>query len=120
MDYVKGQLFHHALLFGMSADEYWFGDPSLIWSYQEAFNLRQKYDLQLAWTQGAYFRSALSSTLVWATLPAKSSDLQKMPKYADDPTAKFEPKREMSEENKHLMNQMQAQLTAKGLWNTKN
>lgn len=102
----------------MSADEYWFGDPSLIYAYQNAFNLRQQYDLQMAWTYGAYFKSALSSTLVWATLPAKSSDLQKMPNYADEPLQKFQPKREMSEENKQLMNKMQAQLTAMGLWKT--
>lgn len=118
LNYIKGELFDHALLFGMSADEYWFGDPSLIYSYQNAFNLKQEYELQLAWTQGAYFKSALASTIVWATLPSKPSDLHKMPKYADNPIEKMQPRREMTEENKRLMSEMQSKLTAMGLWRT--
>lgn len=115
IDYVNGKLFDHALLFGMSADEYWFGDPSLIYSYQNAFNLRQQYDLQLAWTQGVYFKSALGSTLVWATLPAKSNDLKNMPKYAEDPTEYFKPKKKVSAEKLKLIEETKARLTALGL-----
>jgi hypothetical protein len=83
----------------MSLDEYWYGDPSLIYNFQNAFNRRQEYDLTMAWTYGAYFKSALGSTQVWTVQPAKDSDWKKMPKFADQP--KFgEEKRELTEQEK--------------------
>ena len=115
IEYIKGDLFDHALLVGMSSDEYWFGDPSLIYNYQNAFNKRQEYDLQMIWTLGAYFKSALGSTPVWSVQPAKESDWKKMPKYVDNPLEKLKPKKPISEEKKKLIEETRERLSALGL-----
>ena len=116
MDYIKGDLFDYALLVGMTSDEYWFGDPSLIYNYQNAFNKKQEYDLQLAWTLGAYFKSALGSTQVWTTQPYKKTDWEKMPKYVENPVQpQVRHKKEQSAEKKKLIEEARARLSALGL-----
>ena len=107
-------MFDHALLIGMSSDEYWFGDPSLIFNYENAFNLKQMYDLQLAWTYGTYFKSALASTQLWTIEPAKESEWNKMPKYADYPIKTFA-KKDMSKEQIQLRENAREKLSALGL-----
>lgn len=106
-----------ALLVGMSVDEYWFGDPSLIYNYQNVFEMKQRYDLQMAWVQGAYFKSALGSTQVWTVQPAKISDWQKMPHYVENPVEELrpQPKQEISKEKQELMEKAKAKLLALGL-----
>lgn len=47
----------------MSADEYWYGPPSLVLAYAEAHKLKMRYDNQLAWLQGAYFHHAVMVAL---------------------------------------------------------
>ena len=108
-------MFDQALFWGMSSEEYWFGDPALIFNYQNAFNMRQKYDLQLAWTQGAYFKSALGSTQLWTVQPYKKSTWNNMPKYADCPFDDFKPKKELSEEEKKFYKETRERLNAMGL-----
>lgn len=98
----------------MSSDEYWFGDPSLIYNYENAFSLRQMYDLQMAWTYGTYFKSALASTQVWTVQPAKESDWAKMPKYAQYPI-KQEQSQNISKEKIELREQAKEKLSAMGL-----
>ena len=116
MDYIKGDLFDYALLVGMTSDEYWFGDPSLIYNYQNAFNKKQEYDLQLAWTLGAYFKSALGSTQVWTTQPYKKTDWEKIPKYVENPVQpQVRQKKEQSAEKKKLIEEARARLSALGL-----
>lgn len=99
----------------MTSDEYWFGDPSLIYNYENAFNLKQKYDLQMAWTLGAYFKSALASTQLWTVQPIKEGDWKKMPEYAKNPLEKLEPKKPISEEKKKLIEETRARLSSLGL-----
>ena len=115
LEYVKGDLFDHALLVGMSSDEYWFGDPALIYNYENAFNLKQKYDLQMVWTMGAYFRSALGSTQVWTVQPMKQQDWRMMPKYAENPLERLKPKKQVSEEKLKLIEETRARLSSLGL-----
>ena len=99
----------------MSSDEYWFGDPSLIYNYQNAFNLKQQYDLQMAWTTGAYFKSALGSTALWTIQPFKKSDWNNMPKYAENPSEKFKPQRKISAEQQKFIDETRKKLSAMGL-----
>lgn len=47
----------------MSADEYWFGDPNMIYAFQEAYMSREKLALQKLWRQGLYFAQAIQCTL---------------------------------------------------------
>ena len=99
----------------MSSDEYWFGDPSLIYNYENAFNLKQKYDLQMAWTMGAYVKSALSSTQLWTVQPTKRSEWDAMPKYAENPLEKMKPKKQLSAEKLKLIEETRQRLSALGL-----
>ena len=107
-------MFDQALFWGMSSEEYWFGDPSLIFNYQNAFNLRQKYDLQLAWSQGAFFKSALGSTQVWTVQPAKKEAWNKMPEYAKCPI-NTEKKKELTAEEIAFREQAKQIFMARGL-----
>ena len=108
-------MFDYALLIGMTSDEYWFADPSLIYNYQNAFNRRQEYDLQLAWSLGGFFKSALGSTQLWTVQPEKKSDWAKMPKYIDNPVKEKPVERELSPEKKELMEKARARLIMLGL-----
>lgn len=99
----------------MSSDEYWFGDPSLIFNYENAFNLRQMYDLQMAWTYGTYFKSALASTQLWVLEPAKESDWDKMPKYASYPIKNNTTTKCASKEQVELRENARQKLSALGL-----
>lgn len=99
----------------MSSDEYWFGDPSLIYNYENAFNLKQKYDLQMAWTVGSYVKSALSSTQLWVFQPIKRNDWDAMPKYAENPLEKLKPKKQVSPEKLKLIKETRQKLSSLGL-----
>lgn len=113
---IKGELFDYALFVGMTSDEYWFGDPSLIYNYINAFELRQEYDLQLIWSQGAYFKSALGSTQLWTVQPYKKSDWDKLPKYAEMPKHKQSVKViEETPEKKALREKFKSQLKVLGM-----
>ena len=99
----------------MSSDEYWFGDPSLVFNYENSFKLKQMYDLQMAWTNGTYFKSALASTQLWTVEPAKESDWAKMPKYAPYPIKNNEGEKQVSEEQKKLREEARQKFSALGL-----
>lgn len=47
----------------MSADEYWFGDPSMIFAFQQAYMSKEKLALQKLWQQGLYFAQAIRCTI---------------------------------------------------------
>lgn len=94
---------------GMSADEYWYGDPSLIYAYAKAFENKRKTEIQMAWVIGGYVRNALMSTPVLMGM-GKPIDYPEMP-YEHD----FEPKREISPEKKELMEKFKAKAMSMGL-----
>ena len=48
------------MLYGMSYDEYWHGDPWLVVPYREAYLLRQRKRNEEMWIQGLYFCKAVS------------------------------------------------------------
>lgn len=47
------------LAMGMSSDEYWNGDPTLVKAYREAYKMRQEQENHAAWLQGLYIYNAL-------------------------------------------------------------
>ena len=101
----------------MTSDEYWYGDPSLIYNYEHAFELKQKYDLQMAWTNGVIFKSALGSTQLWTVQPFKRQDWKQMPKFMDNPVKQdnYIPKKPMTKEKKELIDKTRARLYAMGM-----
>lgn len=68
----------------MSAEEYWHGDPSLIFNYEQSYINRRKLKEQQLWLQGAYFRSALQSVVVAVGFADKST-AAKLPDYPPQP-----------------------------------
>lgn len=81
---AKGEWLDYALTIGMTAEEYWHADPSLIWNYERSFEIRKKLKEQELWLQGAYIRSALSSVIVPVGL-ADNRTHQSLPEYAPSP-----------------------------------
>lgn len=115
LEYIKGELLDHALFLGMSVDEYWFADPTLLENYEKAFDLKQEYDKGIAWLNGAYVQSALNSSVVWAVLPAKASEYKNRPEYANFPIKERPVKKEYSQEKKELIEKTRNRLAMLGL-----
>lgn len=59
------EAFPHYLVMGMSAEEYWDGEPWLVRSYREAYRIRMENQDRIAdrdaWRMGEYIRHALAS-----------------------------------------------------------
>lgn len=59
------EAFPHYLVMGMSAEEYWDGEPWLARSYREAYRIRMENQNRIAdrdaWRMGEYIRNALAS-----------------------------------------------------------
>lgn len=57
------KLFEHEcpyyMSYGMSFDEYWYGEPYLAKFYREAYKLKMRYDDVFMWKQGMYIYEAL-------------------------------------------------------------
>lgn len=57
------KLFEHEcpyyMSYGMSFDEFWYGDPYLAKFYREAYKLKMRYDDVFMWKQGMYIYEAL-------------------------------------------------------------
>lgn len=61
------ELFKVALRCGMTPDDYWYGDPSLLTAYYDNYIVDQKQRVAdadyHAWIQGQYFMAALADAL---------------------------------------------------------
>ena len=66
---------------GMTRDEYWNGDPFLVYDYIEADAERQIRRNQEAWLQGAYICEAVGVAIAQAF----SKNRNNLPKYPDSP-----------------------------------
>lgn len=53
-------MFPQYLLFGMSADEYWNGNPWLARGYYEYYRLRLAEENRIAWLNGRYVHDAIA------------------------------------------------------------
>ena len=56
---VFDQLCPHYMSIGMTYDEFWNGDVSMVKAYRKAYELREKRRNQEFWMQGMYFYEAL-------------------------------------------------------------
>lgn len=71
----------------MTPDEYWFGDPGLLYNYAEKYKTELKLKEDEMWMLGAYVKAALQSTILMAGLADKKT-AHSMPKYPDTPPSK--------------------------------
>ena len=57
------KLFEHEcpyyMSYGMSYNEFWYGEPYLVKFYREAYKLKMRYDDVFMWKQGMYIYEAL-------------------------------------------------------------
>lgn len=114
MEYYKEDYFDYALTIGMSSDEYWFGDPHLIYRYEAKHRNQQKLKEQEMWLMGQYIVRALeSSRLNVNGFIEKSSQL--IPYPACPHTDMFESEQPLTDEQVEMIESARAQLSARGL-----
>ena len=51
------------IAYGMTYEQYWYGDPWMTRAYAQAYLNRRKIENENAWIQGAYFANAISVAL---------------------------------------------------------
>ena len=51
------------MLYGMTYDQFWYGDPWMVKAYEQAYLLKQRKRNEEMWIQGAYFANAVSVAL---------------------------------------------------------
>lgn len=90
---------------GMSADEYWHGEPELTQAYAEAYKLRKEERNWELWLQGLYIYHALCVAL------SNAFDKNSKAKYMDKPLDIFPPTEEEIEDKQ----QKEAEILAKRL-----
>lgn len=75
------------LSYGMTAEEFWRGDPKLAESYREAFKIQKERKNQELWLQGLYFLKALDAAINGEKAP-----------YPDEPVPLTKEAREVQEQ----------------------
>lgn len=100
----------------MSVDEYWFGDPHLIFRFEQAYTNKQKLMQQNMWLLGTYIQSAITSVpLNVAGFIEKSSQLSKYPECPHQDMFNNTEKEPILEEQKQLYEYARHKLLSLGL-----
>lgn len=86
--------------FGMTWEQYWYGDVRMTKSFYEAYKLRKKEENQRLWLQGLYFCDALQSQL--ANFGAGLSGKHGSARYAEKPYDIFPEKKTQAQEEAEL------------------
>lgn len=98
----------------MTADEYWYGDPALLYRYENAYLNKQKLKEQDMWLMGTYIIRALEqSRLNVNGFIEKNSQLVEYPEcpHAD----LFQTKKELTKEQIEVLNEARTRLGSRGL-----
>lgn len=51
------------MLYGMTYEQFWYGDPWMVVAYEQAYMLRQRKINEQMWIQGAYVANAVTTAL---------------------------------------------------------
>lgn len=99
-------VFPHYLLYGMTAEQFWNGDPYLAVAYRKLHKLRIQQQNEILWLQGLYNLDALTVSL-------NNAFSKKKIKYLEQPMQIFpktedEKKREIEETRKKLVARLDA------------
>lgn len=114
LEYYKEDYFEYALTIGMSADEYWFGDPHLVYRYEAKYRNQMKLQEQQMWLMGQYVARALEcSRLNVNGFIEKASQLVPYPECPH--TDMFESRKPFTEEQKQLIEKARVMLLSRGL-----
>ena len=90
------------MVYGMSYEDYWFGDPWMTRAYAQAYLLKRKIDNENAWIQGAYMANAFGTVIANSFGKKKTNYLEKPMDLF--PKSEAEQKAEIREERKKLIN----------------
>lgn len=63
--------------FGMTWEQYWYGDPWMVRDYQQAYLLKRRVDNEIAWIHGAYVHNAISAALATSFGKKRESYIKK-------------------------------------------
>ena len=85
------------MVYGMTYDQYWYGDPWMVRAYAQAFLLKRKLENENAWILGSYMANAFSTVLGNAFGKKKVNYLEKpldlFPKTESEKQAEIREKR---------------------------
>ena len=98
---IFDELFPTYLVYGMTYEQYWHGDPWLVRAYAQAYLLRRKVDNEQAWIQGAYIANAVTVAIA-NTFGKKKTDYLKKP-LEIFPKTEAEKKAEVREERRKVI-----------------
>lgn len=77
LESIYEKQFPFFLSIGMTYEQYWNDDPTLVIPYLEAFDLKRKRKNQEMWLQGLYVYKAIGSFAeIFVGLPAKNAKVQ--------------------------------------------
>ena len=51
------------MMYGMTYDQFWFGDPWMAYYYRESYKARRRDENYRDWLQGAYFYNAITTAM---------------------------------------------------------
>lgn len=107
------EAFPHYLVMGMTAEEYWDGEPWLVRSYREAYRIRIDNQNRIAdrdaWRMGEYIRHALASVPI--TVNGFAPKNHHMHEYPEKPmTEQYEEQKKQEAQQKREENQQQLAL----------
>lgn len=89
------------MVYGMTYDQFWFGDPWIAASYREAHLLKRKMLNEELWIQGAYFYNALQAVIATAFGKRKEEYVKKP--FNIFPKTALEKKEEEREQKRKLI-----------------
>lgn len=106
-------MFEEALIFGMTTEDYWFGNPQHFFIYANAYEKKIKYDAQkechMSWSNGFYTYLAIAQALSDALsskkkkiFPMKPPNLNKNELTAEELAKKEEVKEKIAEHNRKI------------------
>ena len=90
------------IAYGMTYEQFWFGDPWMVRAYAQSYLLKRKIENENAWIQGAYIANAVTVSIA-NTFGKKKVDYIKQPMDIF-PKTEAEKQSEIREERRKLIN----------------
>lgn len=107
------------LSIGMTYEQFWYGDCTLVKPYRQAFEMKQDRENQRLWLQGRYFYDAICAASPLFRFSMKGGKIEAMP-YTEEPYPRnAKQARELQErKDKEAMEKMRVDMEAKmAAWN---
>ena len=98
------------MAYGMTYEQYWYGDPWMTRAYAQAYLLKRKIENENMWIMGAYVTNAFSTVLANSFGKKKTDYLKKPLDFF--PKTEAEQKAEIREERRKLINRLNGMMKA--------